>query len=136
MPSKSRKFDILIVDDDPQIHKLISKMLPLESYTVRSAYSASEAMEGISRAKPDLIVLDIMMPKVSGIEVCNQIKGSPETKDIMILILSAKDAQADRIEGLAHGADEYIAKPFHMRHLIRKIEHMLTAKDPEPTGAN
>ncbi len=128
MPKNNKKFDILIVDDDPQIHKIISKMLSAETYSVRSAYSGTEALENVSRAKPDLIILDIMMPKVSGIEVCNKIKGAADTKDIMILMLSAKDAQADRIEGLAHGADEYISKPFHMRHLIRKIEHMLATK--------
>lgn len=124
-----KKFDVLIVDDDPQVHKLISKMLPLETYTVRSAYSATEALESVDRAAPDLIILDIMMPKVSGIEVCNKIKDDPKTKNIMILILSAKDAQADRIEGLKHGADEYISKPFHMKHLVRKIEHMLIGKN-------
>jgi DNA-binding response OmpR family regulator len=123
-----KKFDILIVDDDPQVHKLISKMLPVEEYSVRSAYSASEALDGVASARPDLIILDIMMPKISGIEVCNRIKANPETRDIRILILSAKDAQEDRIEGLAHGADDYIAKPFHMKHLIRKIEHMLARR--------
>jgi DNA-binding response OmpR family regulator len=126
-----KKYDILIVDDDPQIHKMIAKMLPLEGYAARNAYSADEALTSVARAKPDLVILDIMMPKVSGIEVCNKIKGNPETKDIMILILSAKDAQADRIEGLTHGADEYISKPFHMRHLMRKIEHMLAVKGEE-----
>lgn len=128
MIKNPRKFDILIVDDDPQVHKLISKMLPIETYTVRSTYSADEALSLIKQERPDLVILDIMMPKVSGIEVCNLLKGDPSTSDIMILILSAKDGQSDRIEGLAHGADEYIAKPFHMRHLIRKIEHMLAKK--------
>lgn len=126
---QKRKYDILIVDDDAQVHKLISKMLPLESYTVRSAYSADEALKGIGAKKPDLVILDIMMPKVSGIEVCNKIKEDPLTRDIFVLILSAKDAQADRIEGLTHGADEYISKPFHMQHLVRKIEHMLLKND-------
>ena len=124
-----KKFNILIVDDDPQIHKIIGKMLPMETYTVRSSFSGPEALLNIEKEKPDLIILDIMMPKVSGIEVCNKIKGNQATSDIMVLILSAKDAQEDRIEGLAHGADDYIAKPFHMRHLIRKIEHMLQNKN-------
>lgn len=128
MPKNKQKFDVLIVDDDPQIHKLIAKMLPLEAYTVRNAYSANDALENIKNSKPDLVILDIMMPKVSGIEVCNKLKSDPSTSDIMILILSAKDTQEDRIEGLTHGADEYISKPFHMRHLIRKIEHMLQHK--------
>jgi len=123
-----KKYDILIVDDDPQVHKLISKMLPMDQYSARSAYSASEALEGVATARPDLIILDIMMPKTSGMEVCNRLKADASTRDIKILILSAKDAQEDRIEGLAHGADDYIAKPFHMKHLIRKIEHMLARK--------
>jgi DNA-binding response OmpR family regulator len=125
-----KKHDILIVDDDPQIHKLISKMLPLEAYTERSAYSATEAMESIFKERPDLIVLDIMMPKISGMEVCNKIKGDATTRDIKILILSAKDTQEDRLDGLTSGADDYISKPFHMQHLIRKIEHMLQGKVP------
>ena len=74
------------------------------------------------------MLLDIMMPKVSGIEVCNKLKGDPSTKDILIVIVSARDGQADRIEGLTHGADDYISKPFHLRSLVRKIQHILTKK--------
>lgn len=117
--------EILIVDDDPQVHKLLAKMLPEPSFHVTSAFTATEAYAAISSNRPDLIVLDIMMPKVSGIEVCNYVKGNPLLKDVLVLILSAKDTQVDRIEGLTHGADDYVAKPFHMRHLVRKIEHML-----------
>ncbi|MBI4365367.1 MAG: response regulator [Deltaproteobacteria bacterium] len=117
---------ILIVDDDPQIHKLLSKMLPEPAYRISSAFSAEEAYAAIARERPDLILLDIMMPKVSGIEVCNYVKGNPALHNILVLILSAKDTQMDRIEGLTHGADDYIAKPFHMRHLIRKIEYLVT----------
>lgn len=121
-------FNILIVDDDPQVHKLLAKMLPEPTYRVLSAFSADEALPAIERQHPHLIVLDIMMPKVSGIAICNYVKENPALKDILVLILSAKDAQVDRIEGLTHGADDYVAKPFHMKHLVRKIEHMLTKK--------
>lgn len=126
---KPTRFDILIVDDDPQIHKLISKMLPNEHYSVQSAFNAEEAFTAITRKKPHLIILDIMMPNVSGIEVLNEIKGNTETQDILTLVLSAKDSQTDRIEGLKQGADDYVSKPFHMKHLIRKIEHMLGKVD-------
>ncbi len=126
---KPMRFDILIVDDDPQIHKLISKMLPNEFYSVQSAFNAQEAFTAINRKKPHLIILDIMMPNVSGIEVLNEVKGNPKTQDILTLILSAKDSQTDRIEGLRQGADDYVSKPFHMKHLIRKIEHMLGKVD-------
>lgn len=119
---------ILIVDDEPQIHTVLGKLLNKEGYSVASAYSAQEAFEKVGEAKPDLIILDVMMPKVSGIDVCNRLKENPQTKDILILILSARDAQADRLEGLTHGADDYVSKPFHLRSLVRKIQHMLTKK--------
>lgn len=116
---------ILIVDDEPQIHTVLGKLLTKEGYQISSAYNAEEAFQKIAEAKPDLMILDVMMPKVSGIDVCNRIKENPQTKDILILILSARDAQADRLEGLTHGADDYVSKPFHLRSLVRKIQHML-----------
>ena len=122
---------ILIVDDEPEVHAVLGKMLVREGYAIQSAYNADEAFEKVKTRKPDLIILDIMMPRISGIEVCNRLKDDPATKDIMILIVSAKDAQADRIEGLTHGADDYVSKPFHLRSLVRKIEHMLQKRKEE-----
>ena len=122
---------ILIVDDEPEVHTVLGKMLIKEGYSIQSAYDAEEAFGKIKTQKPDLIILDIMMPRVSGIEVCNRLKGDPATKDILILIVSARDAQADRIEGLTHGADDYVSKPFHLRSLVRKIEHMLQKRREE-----
>ena len=116
------------MDDEPQIHTVLGKMLGKEGYEVMSAFSAEEAYQKIASQKPDLILLDIMMPKVSGIEVCNKIKADPALCDIKVVMLSARDAQADRIEGLTHGADDYVSKPFHLRSLVRKIQHMLTKK--------
>ena len=126
--SPKQNAHILIVDDEPQIHTVLGKLLNKEGYQVSSAFGAEEAFKKIEAQKPDLILLDIMMPKVSGIEICNRLKENPKTKDILILILSAKDAQADRIDGLTHGADDYVSKPFHLRSLVRKIQHMLTKK--------
>ena len=116
---------ILIVDDEPQIHTVLGKILLKEGYRVSDAFSAEEAFQKIAKERPNLVILDIMMPKVSGIDVCNKLKGDPKTADILILILSAKEGQADRIEGLTHGADDYVSKPFHLRSLVRKIQHML-----------
>jgi len=123
-----KRYEILIVDDDPQIHKLLGRMLSEEKFSVQSAFSADEAMTALKRFKPDLIVLDIMMPKVSGIEVLNHVRRNPSLSDILVLVLSAKDTQDDRLVGLEKGADDYISKPFHMRHLVRKIEHMIAKK--------
>ncbi|MBI2343983.1 MAG: response regulator [Deltaproteobacteria bacterium] len=126
--SAARPHQILIVDDDPQIHRLLAKMLQEPTYHLMSAFSADDAYAMIDHHHPDMVILDIMMPKVSGIAVCNYIKSRPQCADIRVLILSAKDAQSDRLDGLQHGADDYIAKPFHMRHFLRKIEHMLAGK--------
>jgi len=128
MEIKDKASRVLVVDDEPEIHAVLGKLLSREGFDVESAYSAEEAYKSIESVKPDLVILDIMMPRVSGIDVCNKLKGDPKTKDIMILIVSARDAQSDRIEGLAHGADDYVSKPFHLRSLIRKIEHMLDKK--------
>ena len=122
---QSEKAHILGVDDEPEIHTMLGKMLKREGFSVAHAYNAMEAYALIDQQKPHLIVLDIMMPQISGIEVCNKLKAGSLTKDILILIVSARDSQADRIEGLEHGADEYVSKPFHLRALLRKIEHML-----------
>jgi len=119
---------ILIVDDDPTVHKLITKKLPSAQYAIESVFDAPTAIDEIGKLQPDLVILDLMMPKVSGIEVCRSIKTNPETKDTLVLILSAKESQDDRIKGLEFGADEYISKPFHLASLTRKIEYMLSKK--------
>lgn len=119
---------VLIVDDDPTVHKLITKKLGNEAYHVQSVFDATSALDEVGRVKPDLVILDLMMPRASGIEVCKAIKANRETKDVMVLILSAKETQDDRIRGLQLGADDYISKPFHLAALTRKIEYMLTKR--------
>ena len=122
------KAHILVVDDEPEIHSMLGKLLQSEGFSVDHAYNADEALDAIAGQKPDLMVLDIMMPRVSGIELCNHLKAQNSTKDILVLIVSARDEQSDRIEGLVHGADDYVSKPFHLRSLLRKIDHMLLKK--------
>lgn len=121
---------VLIVDDDPTVHKLITKKLSSGGdYTVQSVFDAPSALSEVTRLKPDLVILDLMMPRTSGIEVCRAIKENRDTKDVMVLILSAKESQDDRIRGLALGADDYISKPFHLSVLTRKIEYMLAKRN-------
>lgn len=119
---------VLVVDDDPTIHKLIAKKLSPEQYSIESVLDATTAIEEVNRHRPDLVILDLMMPRISGIEVCRQIKSDPKTKDILVLILSAKESQTDRVKGLELGADDYVSKPFHLASLARKIEYMLGKK--------
>jgi len=125
---------VLIVDDDPTVHKLIAKKLSSESYSVQSVFDAPSALNEVDRVKPDLVILDLMMPRSSGIEVCKAIKTNHATKDTMVLILSAKESQDDRIRGLELGADDYISKPFHLAALTRKIEYMLAKKNALTEG--
>lgn len=119
---------ILIVDDDPTVHKLITKKMAQENYLLQSVFDATSALDEIAKFQPDLVILDLMMPRISGIEVCKSIKENSKTKSTLVLILSAKESQDDRIRGLKFGADDYISKPFHLAALARKIEYMLSNK--------
>lgn len=119
---------VMIVDDDPTVHKLITKKLTAENYEVRSVFESPKAIDIIKQAQPDLVILDLMMPHMSGIEICRAMKQDHETSHILVLILSAKETQDDRIRGLQLGADDYISKPFHLATLTRKIEYMLGKK--------
>ncbi|MBI2339283.1 MAG: response regulator [Deltaproteobacteria bacterium] len=116
---------ILIVDDDPQVHKMLATVLAPRHYTLDSAEDGPRAWEKIQSDRPDLIILDIMMPEMSGIELCEKIRADASLKDTLILMLSAKDTQNDRLKGLQYGADDYVTKPFHVATLVHKIEHML-----------
>jgi len=119
---------ILIVDDDPQVHKILSTVLN-KDYEVELALDATQALGKMAVSRPDLIILDIMMPDMSGIELCQKIRSqSQANRGPLILMLSAKDTQTDRIKGLQYGADDYVTKPFHVSTLVHKIEHMLSKK--------
>ncbi len=112
---------ILVVDDETDIVELISLNLQREGHEVIAAYTGEDALEMVKTRGPDLIVLDLMLPGIQGFEVCRQIRGTPESSDIPILILSAKSAETDRILGFEMGADDYLIKPFSVMELISRI---------------
>jgi DNA-binding response OmpR family regulator len=120
---------ILIVDDEPQVPKLLETVLAPKGYELHFATDGKMAWEKINLIKPKLIVLDIMMPEMSGIELCKKIRADNILKNTLVLMLSAKDSQSDRITGLQYGADDYVTKPFHVMTLVNKIEHMLSKKE-------
>ena len=119
-----RKKKILVADDDPQIHGLLTRVLSSDEFEIIHAYDGQETVERVNDEVPDLVVLDIMMPLKDGRDICQELKKNPETKDIMVLILSAKDQQLDRVLGLDLGADDYVTKPFSPNHVARKIRKM------------
>ena len=116
---------MLVVDDDPVIQKLLQVNFEMEGYTV---VTASDGLEGLERARaesPDVIICDIMMPRMDGLEVARALKGDPETAGIPILLLSAKAQQADVAAGQASGADDYVTKPFDPLDLLQRVAGLL-----------
>lgn len=116
---------MLAVDDDRVIRQLVEVNLELEDYEVASAGDGQEALEKVKEFAPDLMVLDIMMPRLDGREVCRRIKSDPNTKDIKIIFLSARAQEVDVESGLELGADAYVTKPFDPAELIEVVRKLL-----------
>jgi CheY-like chemotaxis protein len=119
---------VLVVDDDPVIQKLLQVNFEMEGYTV---LTAGDGLEGVERARadnPDIIICDIMMPRMDGLEVTKTLKGDPATASIPILLLSAKAQQADVAAGQATGADDYVTKPFDPLDLLQRVASLLERK--------
>jgi DNA-binding response OmpR family regulator len=113
---------ILICDDQPAIHETLGAYLENEGYTYSSTYDGEAAMKTVQEHMPDLIVLDIMMPKLSGTDVCREIR---KTSQVPIIMLTAKGEEIDRVLGLELGADDYIVKPFSPREVVARIKAVL-----------
>ena len=116
---------ILVVDDEIYIVHILDFSLGMEGYEVVTALDGEQALEKVAQQKPDLIVLDIMMPKLDGYETCKALKSKPETKDIPVILLSAKGRNVDQKTGFEVGADDYITKPFSPRKLVDRINAIL-----------
>ena len=121
---------ILIADDDPVVHESLGLYLESEGYEHQSAYDGQQALEMVESLHPDLIVLDLMMPRVSGIDVCRTVR---QTSTLPIIMLTAKGEEIDRILGLGLGADDYIVKPFSPREVLARIKAVLR-RFSEKTG--
>lgn len=120
---------ILVVDDEVYILHILEFSLAVEGYDVMTAPSGEQALQMIEEDRPDLIVLDILMPGIDGLEVCRCIKADERLADIPIIFLSAKEQKADRAFGLALGASAYISKPFSPQKLIEEIQVVLECSD-------
>lgn len=116
---------ILIVDDEPNIVLALELLMKREGYEVLTVDDGQKAFDAAKEFRPDLILLDIMMPKIDGYEVCQRIRADAAMKDISIIMLTAKDRGVEREKGLALGADFYITKPFSTREVIMKVKEML-----------
>lgn len=122
---------ILIVEDEPAIRELVAFNLGRAGYRVREAGDAGAALSVIRDAPPDLIVLDWMLPGMSGIDLARRLRSDPRTRKVPIILLTARTAEADRIAGLDIGADDYVTKPFSPRELTARVRAVLRRRLPQ-----
>ncbi|GHO89888.1 response regulator transcription factor [Dictyobacter formicarum] len=116
---------VLVVDDEDNIIELIRLGLRYEGFQVEVASDGEQGIALAQRIDPDLVILDVMMPGIDGLEVCRRLRGNPTTRDVPILMLTAKDEVGDRILGLQTGADDYLTKPFDFYELLERIKAIL-----------
>lgn len=120
-----RKSKILVVDDDPVALETMAAILETRDYLVLTALSGMEAVEKAGKEKPDLIIMDVLMPELDGFAACKMIKGSGEIKDIPVILLTGKGMVGDVEKGFAAGASDYIIKPIDWDRLFLKIEKLI-----------
>ena len=116
---------ILIVDDEPNIVVPLQFLMERNGYETVVAQSGEEALEAIAKEKPDLVLLDIMLPGIDGFEVCEIVKLKPEWKHIKIIFLTAKGRDVDIAKGMVLGADEYVTKPFSNKQIVQSVQKLL-----------
>jgi CheY-like chemotaxis protein len=115
---------IMIVDDEPHVIRSLDFIFSREGYTVTKAEDGEKAIDLMKKSKPDLMFLDVMMPKKNGYEVCQEIRSDPGLKDIYIIILTAKGREADRQKGISSGANEVITKPFSPVEVVEQVKRL------------
>ena len=120
---------ILLVDDDPDILEFLSYNIKQDGYKIETAENGIEALEKLKFFKPDLIILDVMMPEMDGIETCEKIRKQPEFNNVIITFLTARSEDYSQIAGFDSGADDYITKPIRPKLLMSKIKSLLRRKD-------
>ncbi len=126
---------ILVVEDERDIAQLVQHYLQKEGFQSVSAMSGIEALKKIKEEKPDLIVLDLMLPEMDGLDVCKRVRSTPDTAMLPIIMLTAKAEESDTIVGLELGADDYVTKPFSPKALVSRVKALLRRIDRIPTNA-
>lgn len=123
---------ILVVDDDRAVRESLRRSLSFNGYTVDLAEDGVEALDAIANERPDAVVLDVMMPRLDGLEVCRQLRSGGD--DLPILVLTARDSVSERVAGLDAGADDYLPKPFALEELLARLRALLRRTGPEDLG--
>ncbi len=121
---------ILIVEDEPAIHEMLAYNLQMDGFRTRTVESGEEVHTALTEEMPDLVILDWMLPGISGIEICRMIRQRHETEALPIIMLTARGEEAERVRGLATGADDYVVKPFSMIEMIARVRTILRRVKP------
>ena len=129
---------VLVVEDEADIRELLRYSLTQEGYAVEEAADGAEALDRITRRAPDLVLLDLMLPRMSGLELCRRLRADSATANIPVIVVTAKGAEVDRILGLEMGADDYVVKPFSPREVVARVKALLrrahAATEPQNAG--
>jgi len=137
-PAPAIQRRILVVEDEADIRELIRYNLAQEGFVIEEAADGVQALDRVARRTPDLIVLDLMLPGLSGLEVCRKLRAAPQTANLPILVATAKGTEVDRVLGLEMGADDYVVKPFSPRELVARVKALLRRAhllaEPESAG--
>jgi two-component system phosphate regulon response regulator PhoB len=134
--TETRSKRILIVDDEPDVTELVGYQLRAKGYSIEAINDPTQSIARIRAFQPDLILLDVMMPNINGIQLCRMVRADPKTKAIPVIFLTAKTEEADRVLGLEVGGDDYICKPFSLKELILRVQGMLRRNSgPEEDSA-
>src|SRR5881296_59085 len=126
--------EVLVVEDEPDIRRLVVLHLEREGFRCRTAASGSAALREVRVGVPDLVVLDLMLPELDGLEVCRRLRREASTASVPIIMLTAKSDEVDRIVGLEIGADDYVAKPFSPKELLARVRAVLRRARPADEG--
>jgi two-component system phosphate regulon response regulator PhoB len=113
---------VLVVDDEADLRSIVEFNLKQAGYQTRAAGGGTEALESCGKSRPDIVILDLNMPDLNGIEVCRALRAAPETRDLPILMLTARGSEIDRVVGFEVGADDYVTKPFVVRELVLRVD--------------
>jgi DNA-binding response OmpR family regulator len=126
--------EILVVDDEPDIRDLVVLHLTNDGFRCRTAMTGPDALRAVTASAPDLIVLDLMLPELDGLEVCRRLRRDPGSAAIPIIMLTAKAMEIDRVVGLEVGADDYVVKPFSPKELVARVRAVLRRAKPADTS--
>ena len=121
---------VLVVEDEPALSTLLRYNLEKEGFSVSEAHDGEEALLQLKEAKPDAVLLDWMLPRISGLELCRQIRRAPAWRDLPVIILTARGEEVDRVRGLDSGADDYVVKPFSTTELVARLRAVIRRARP------